>query len=190
MVEHYQISARNPVKASPIWQESFARNLLRLCINRGRNLEKIYAGCRSGRFGKIGCIRTPSSKNQCKRSIDATKGRLFIFPVADGRAKLSARDCEFREPTPRREPTVRSEDLRRELQGESGECRPADTVDDAEARADFWSIEGYFSYRHHHEPRLRLYVPKEETFPVPLTCIDVARSTHTDLDVLQGRTCR
>ena len=35
----------------------------------------------------------------------------FIFPIADGTAKLSGRDNEFREPTPRREPTVRSEDL-------------------------------------------------------------------------------
>ena len=33
----------------------------------------------------------------------------YIFPVADVTAKLSGRDYDFREPTPRREQTVRSE---------------------------------------------------------------------------------
>ena len=39
------------------------------------------------------------------------KGEDFIFPKADGTAKLSGRDYEFREPTVRPEPTVRTEDL-------------------------------------------------------------------------------
>ena len=42
-----------------------------------------------------------------------------------------------------------------------------------------------FIYRHHAEPRAQLYVPKEETFPVPLKYIDVTRSTHTNLDFMQ-----
>ena len=86
-----------------------------------------------------------------------------------------------------REPIIRSEDFNRELQGESGESRPAEPTDDAEARKDFWSIQGDFIYRHHVEPRVQLYVPKEETFPIPLKYIDVTRSTHTDLDVLQEK---
>ena len=63
---------------------------------------------------------------------------------------------------------MRSEDLSGELQGESGESQPAESTDDAEARADFWSIQGDFIYRRHNEPRVQLYVPKEETFTVPL----------------------
>ena len=51
----------------------------------------------------------------------------------------------------------------------------------------FWSILGDFIYRHHNEPRVQLYVPKEETFPIPLKYIDVTRSTHADLDVLQEK---
>ena len=35
------------------------------------------------------------------------------------------------------------------------------------------------------KPRVQLYVPKEETFLIPLKYIDVTRSTHTNLDVLQ-----
>ena len=89
----------------------------------------------------------------------------FIFPVADGTAKLSGRDCEFRAPTLRREPTVTSEDFSRELQGEPGESQPTESTDDAEARADFWSIHGDFIYRHHNEPRVQHYVPNQENIP-------------------------
>ena len=85
----------------------------------------------------------------------------FIFPVTDVTAKLSGRDYEFQEPTLRREPTVRSEDFSRELHDESGESQPTESTDDAEACADFWSIQG----------------PKEETFPILLKYIDVTRST-------------
>ena len=111
----------------------------------------------------------------------------FIFPFADGTAKFSGRDNEFREPTQIRESTARSEDFNRELEGESGESQRAESTYDAEARADVRSIPGDFIYRHHKEPRVQLYVPKEETFPIPLKYIDVTRSTHTHLDVLQEK---
>ena len=58
------------------------------------------------------------------------------------------------------------------------------TRDDAEAKNDFWSITGDLMYRHHVEPRVKLYMPKEESFPLPLKYIDVTRTTHTSLDVL------
>ena len=57
----------------------------------------------------------------------------------------------------------------------------------SEARADFWSIQGDFIDRHNNEPRVHIYVPKEETFPIPLKYIDVTRSTQTDLDVMQEK---
>ena len=91
-----------------------------------------------------------------------------IFPFADGTAKLSGRDYEFRESIRRREPTVRSEDFSRELHDETGESQPTEMTDDGDAHADFRSIQGDFIYRHHNEPRVQLYVPKEETFFIPL----------------------
>ena len=71
--------------------------------------------------------------------------------------------------------------------GEPGESQPTESTDDAEVRADFWSIQGHFICHHHNEPRVQLHVSREETFPVPLKYIDVTRSTHTDLDVLQQK---
>ena len=51
----------------------------------------------------------------------------------------------------------------------------------------FWSMSGSFIYRHHVEPRVKLYSPREESFPIPLKYIDVSRTTHTNLDVKQQK---
>ena len=64
--------------------------------------------------------------------------------------------------------------------------QPHDSFPDAgEAINDFWSMSGSFIYRHHVEPRVKLYSPREESFPIPLKYIDVTRTTHTNLDVKQ-----
>ena len=52
---------------------------------------------------------------------------------------------------------------------------------------DFWSTSGSFTHRHHVEPRVQLYSPREESFPIPLKYIDVSRTTHTNLDVKQEK---
>ena len=66
--------------------------------------------------------------------------------------------------------------------------QPQDSLPDAgEAINDFWSMSGSFIYRHHVEPRVKLYSPREESFPIPLKYIDVSRTTHTNLDVKQER---
>ena len=124
---------------------------------------------------------------KAKEVLISQKDDEFVFPTADGTAKLSGRDYEFRVPTLRREQLVRSENLSGEIQGETGESQLAETTDDAEARADFWSIQGEFIHRHHTEPRVQLFVPKEEAFPIPVKYIDVTRSTHADLDVMQEK---
>ena len=65
---------------------------------------------------------------------------------------------------------------------------PHDSFPDAcEAIFDFWSMSGNFIYRHHFEPRVALYSPREESFPIPLKYIDVTRTTHTFLDVKQEK---
>ena len=56
-----------------------------------------------------------------------------------------------------------------------------------EAIHDFWSMSGNFKNRHHVEPRVKLYSPREESFPIPLKYIDVSRTTHTNLDVKQEK---
>ena len=48
-------------------------------------------------------------------------------------------------------------------------------------------MSGNFIYRHHVEPRVKLYSPREESFPIPLKYINVSRTTHTNLDVMLER---
>ena len=48
-------------------------------------------------------------------------------------------------------------------------------------------MSGSFIYRHHVEPRVKLYSPREESFPIPLKYIDVSRTTRTNLDVKQEK---
>ena len=85
---------------------------------------------------------------------------------------------------------------RRPIQGEGhvdflGESegslpQPHDSLPVAgEAINDFWCMSASFIYRHHVEPRVKLYSPREESFPIPLKFIDVSRTSHTNLDVKQ-----
>ena len=48
-------------------------------------------------------------------------------------------------------------------------------------------MSGNYIYRHHVEPRVKLYLTREESFPIPLKYIDVPRTTHTNLDVKQEK---
>ena len=49
-----------------------------------------------------------------------------------------------------------------------------------EARDDFFL--GSFVFRHHVQLRVKLYVPQEGSFPIPLNNIDVVKRTNTTLD--------
>ena len=150
---------------SSIWQESITRNLSWLWTDQGGKFgEEIFLIANLEDLEKLDASDLYLRRINAKEVLIRQKNE-FIFSIADGTAKLSGRDCELRVPTPRRELTARSKDLSGEMQGESGESWRAEPTDDAKARADFWSIRGYFIYRHHNEPRVQLYVPKEETCP-------------------------
>ena len=124
------------------------------------------------------------SKRLNAKEVIFPKQGEFIFPIADGRIITPGGDQELRTCQP--------------IQGESnidflGESegslpQPHDSFPDAgEAMNDFWSMSGNFMYRHHVEPRVKLYSPREESFPTPLKYIDVTRTTHTNLDVKQEK---
>ena len=112
----------------------------------------------------------------------------FIFQVADGRIKFVGGDEELRTSTLIRDHPIRGEDQRYFLRESEGfpPPPPQDSLPNAsEAINDFWSMSGNFIYRHHVEPRVKLYSPREESFPIPLKYIDVSRTTKTNLDVMQ-----
>ena len=113
----------------------------------------------------------------------------FIFPIADGRIKPLGGDQDLRTSTLIRQRPIRGESHLDFLGESEGSLPPPhDSFPDAgEAINDFWSMSGNFIYRHHVEPRVKLYSPREESFPIPLKYIDVSRTTHTNLDVKQEK---
>ena len=98
------------------------------------------------------------------------KNGTYIFPTEDGRIKLPGGDQELRTSTLVRDHPIRGG--RKDFPGElklSPPSPPQDSYPDAgEARNDFWCISGEFIHRHHDEPRVKLYSPREESFPIPL----------------------
>ena len=112
-----------------------------------------------------------------------------LFPIADGRIKTLGGDQELRTSTLARHRPIQGEsniDFLGESEGSLPQP-PYSFPDAGEAINDFWSMSGSFFYRHHVEPRVALYSPREESFPIPLKYIDVSRTTHTNFDVKQEK---
>ena len=129
-----------------------------------------------------------SKRLNAKEVIFPKQGEL-IFPIADGRIKTLGGDQELRSSTLIRHRPIQG-DSHIDFLGESEGSlpQPHDSFPDAgEAMNDFWSMSGSFIYRHHVDPRVALYSPREESFPIPLKYIDVTRTTHTNLDVKQEK---
>ena len=129
------------------------------------------------------------SKRLNAKEVIFPKEGEFIFPIADGRIKTPGEDQELRTSTLIRPRPIQGEghvDFLGESEGSLPQ--PHDSLPDAgEAMNDFWSMSGSFIYRHHVEPRVALYSPREESFPIPLKYIDVTRATQTNLDVWQEK---
>ena len=91
----------------------------------------------------------------------------FIFPNTNGRIKLLGGDQDLRTSTSIRDRPIRGEsDIDFLGESEGSLPPPHDSFPDAgEAINDFWSMSGNFKHRHHDEPRVKHYSPREESFP-------------------------
>ena len=119
----------------------------------------------------------------------------FIFPVEDGTVKIFGGEQRLRTSTLTRDRPERREEqevLRRESDGLSSTTPLQDdsTLHDSEVKNHFWTITGDFICRHHVEPRVKLYVSKEEPLLIWMKDIDVTRNTHTSLDVISDASKR
>ena len=185
VVKFHPISARDQSTLHQFGKKVLPGIFLGCALIAGENFERRYSDREE--LENLDASENYPRRINAKEGLIPKKGEESKFPIADGTAKVSRRDCKFREPTPRRDPTVECEGLSGELQGEPEESQPTESKDDAEARRDFSSIQGDFICRHLNGPRVQLHVPKEETFPIPLKYIDVTRSTHTNLNVMQEK---
>ena len=93
------------------------------------------------------------------------KGDNSMFPFTDETVKTPGGDQRLRPSTLTRDCPERGEE-QEILQGKTDELHSPthlqedSTRDDEEAKSNFWSITGDFIYRHHVEPRVKLYVPR------------------------------
>ena len=134
------------------WQESITRYLSRIWIYRGENLERRHSDRRFGRFGEVGRIRNLSAKTHCERSTDITKRKWIHIPgsrryskIARKRPRIPRTHCQAG--TNRKERRFQWTTSRRTRRS----LNQIESRDDAEARADFLSIQGDVIYRHHNE---------------------------------------
>ena len=176
-----------PLKNPSFLKESLALIVLWIRSVRRWNLEGWQNNCRHWGVGNDGRIGHLLKKTQCKGC-----------NISQRKWKISCSSRRWTEPNFLEEIRMRTSSLIRErpIRGEShvdflGESEgslppPHDSFPDAgEAINEFWSMSGNFIFRHHVETRVKLYSPKEESFPIPLKYIDVSRTAHTNLDVMQ-----
>ena len=157
---------------APMKLRADSREALTMCTVSTVNLEK----------SDLHRFLSASTRNGIRRPFHPLPhGGLY------GRINFFGGDQELRTPTLIREHPIRGEghvDFLGESEGSLPP--PQDSFPGAsEAINDFWSMSGNFIFRHHVEPRVKFYSPREESFLVPLKYIDVSRSTHTNLDVKQ-----
>ena len=102
-----------------------------------------------------------------------TPQRNFIFPVADGTVNIVGGEQRLRTATLTRDRQERGQE-QDNLRGKSDELHSPNPLQEdstrgaEEAKSDFWTITREFIYRHHVEPRVKLYVTREESFPIQL----------------------
>ena len=155
-----------PVKNPSIWKGGSLTWILPwICIVRGWKLAGWRIGCRPWGIGDDGRIGNPLKKTQCERG-DITQRKWKIF----SQSHTSWKRSRLRTSTLIREKSIRGEGRTDFLgQSEGSLPPPQDLFPDA---ADFWSMSGNFIYRHHVEPRIKHYSPREESVPIPLKYID------------------
>ena len=92
-----------------------------------------------------------SRRIKAQEVLISQKDDEFVFPNRRWNSTVVRKRLRLPSTHSWREQLVRSEDLSGEIQCESEESQPAEPTDDAEARSDFWSIQGDFIYHHHTE---------------------------------------
>ena len=157
-------------------------------LSTGGNLEGWRTDRRPWGVGNDGRIGNLLKKTQCERG-DISQTRRIDFSNRRWTNQTLGGDQELWTSTLVRPRPIQGEghiDFLGESEGSLPQ--PHDSLPDAgEAMNDFWSMLGSFIYRHHVEPRVKLYSPREESFPIPLKYIDVTRTTLTNLDVKQEK---
>ena len=89
MVEYQPISTRDSSRFHQFGKKILPGIFLGYELIAGESLERRYSDCGLGRFGNVGCVSIFPRRINAKEVLITQKGDEFIFPEADGTAKLS-----------------------------------------------------------------------------------------------------
>ena len=171
MVEFHPISAKDLSRLHRVGPQVLPGIFLSFVLYAVRNLERRHIGRRHWRIGGDGRIWTPRPKAQCKGSANAKERWTFHIPGRRWNSQKLLEKVRIWEHPLESGSVGHEEKNKKNLQEKSDELQTPtpiqedSTRDDEEAKSDFWTITGEFIYRHHVVPRVKLYVPREESFP-------------------------
>ena len=183
LVEYYPITAKDHSRTHQFGKKVLPGLFLGYALYAGGTWKGDVLIADLEELGTMDASAIYSKRLNAKEVIIPKQGE-FIFPIADGRIKTLGGDQELRTSTLIRPRPIQG-DGHVDFLGESEGSlpQPHDSLPDTgEVINDFWSMSGSFIYRHHVEPRVKLYSSRKESFPIPLKYIDVTRTTHTNLD--------
>ena len=188
LVEYHPITAKDQSRIHQFGKKVFGGLFLGYALYAGRIWKGDVLIADLEELETMDASEIYSKRLNAKEVIFSKQGE-FTFPIADGRIKTLGEDQALRTSTLIRPRPSRGDshiDFLGETEGSLPQ--PHDSLLVAgEAIHDFWSMSGSCIYRHHVEPRVKLYSPREESFHNPLKYIDVTRTTHTNLDVKQEK---
>ena len=148
LVEYHPITAKDQSRIHQ-FGKSFTWIVPRIRSLRGENLERWRTDCRPWGVGDDGRIGNLLEKTQCERGDISQTKRIYF----SNRRWTN------------QNPWRRSGTENIHLDTAATNSLPHDSLPVAgEAITDFWSMSGSFIYRHHVEPRVKLYSPREESF--------------------------
>ena len=187
LVEYYPISAKDQSRIHQFGKKLLPGLFIGYALYAGGIWKRVILVADIEELEMMDASEIYSKRLNAKEVIFPKDNGKLIFQVADGRIKLPRGDQDLRTSTLIRHRPIQGESNIDFLGESEGSLPPPhDSLPDAgELINDSWSMSGNFMYRHHVEPRVKFYSPREESFPVPLKYIHVSRTTHTNLDVKQ-----
>ena len=158
LVEYFPITAKDQSRIHQFGKKVLPGLFLGYALYAGR----IWKG--DIMVADVGELETMDASEIYAKRLNA---KDVIFPRENGKIIFLGGDQELRTSTLVRERPIRGED-QKDFLGKSGASPPSppqDSLPDAgEAGNDFWSMSGNFIYRHHVEPSVEVYSPREELF--------------------------
>ena len=188
MVEYYPISAKDMSRLHQFGPQVLPGVFFHYVLHAVRIWKGDIMVADIEELEKMDASEIRAERLTAKEVLTPMSGEKFIFPIADGTVRLSggsgSENIHLNPGSPDR--GEEQGHLPRESDGSSSTPFHDSSLYDGEARNDFWSISGNFICRHHVEPRVKLYVPRGESFLIPLKWIDVTRTASTSLNVNAG----